>query len=42
MIVPAMFLGARLAGHFGGPVVDYFSATYHGDAASALADLDDR
>ena len=33
-------LGARVAGHFGGPPVDYDSHDYPGDAATALAQLD--
>ena len=33
-------LGARVAGHFGGPPVDYASHDYPGDAATALAQLD--
>ena len=33
-------LGARAAGHFGGPPVDYESHEYPGDAATALAQLD--
>lgn len=33
-------LGARAAGHFGGPPVDYGSHEYPGDAAGALAQLD--
>ena len=33
-------LGARVAGHFGGPPVDYDSHEYPGDAATALAQLD--
>ena len=34
-------LGMRLAGHFGGPSVDYDTYEYPGDAATALARLDD-
>jgi hypothetical protein len=33
-------LGARAAGHFGAPPVDYHSHEYPGDAATALAQLD--
>jgi hypothetical protein len=33
--------GARNAAHFGGPPVDYFTMDWPGDAASALALLDD-
>lgn len=33
--------GARNAAHFGGPPMDYFSVDWPGDAASALAMLDD-
>jgi hypothetical protein len=33
-------LGARAAGHFGAPPVDYDSHEYPGDAATALAQLD--
>ena len=33
--------GARNAAHFGGPPADYFTWTYAGDAATALAQLDD-
>ena len=33
-------LGARAAGHFGGPPVDYEGHDYPGDAAGALAQLD--
>jgi hypothetical protein len=33
--------GARLASHFGGPLVDYASYDYPGHAANALARLDD-
>ncbi len=33
--------GMRVAGHFGGPPVDYDSHTWPGDAATALAQLDD-
>lgn len=34
-------LGARVAGHFGGPPVDYATHDYPGDAAGALAQLDE-
>jgi DinB family protein len=34
-------LGARNAAHFGGPPVDYLTVDWPGDAASALAMLDD-
>lgn len=34
-------LGARVAGHFGGPPVDYATHHYPGDAAGALAQLDE-
>lgn len=33
--------GARNASHFGGPAVDYLTVDWPGDAASALARLDD-
>ena len=33
-------LGARVAGHFGGPPCDYMTHDYPGDAAGALAQLD--
>ncbi|MFI9383130.1 DinB family protein [Kutzneria sp. NPDC052558] len=33
-------LGMRVASHFGGPAMDYFSHDYPGDAATALAQLD--
>jgi hypothetical protein len=33
-------LGARVAGHFGGPPVDYNTHDFPGDAAGALAQLD--
>ena len=33
--------GARNAGHFGGPPVDYQTFAYAGSAAQALAQLDD-
>jgi hypothetical protein len=33
-------LGARVASHFGGPSIDYQSHDYPGDAAGALAQLD--
>jgi DinB superfamily len=32
--------GVRVAGHFGGPPIDYASYDYPGDAATALANLD--
>jgi hypothetical protein len=32
--------GARVAGHFGGPPMDYFTHEYAGDAAGGLAQLD--
>jgi hypothetical protein len=34
-------LGMRVASHFGGPPVDYSSHRYPGDAATALAQLDE-
>jgi len=34
-------LGMRVAGHFGGPPVDYSSHRYAGDAATALDQLDE-
>ena len=34
-------LGMRVASHFGGPPVDYSSHRYAGDAATALAQLDE-
>ncbi|GMA41450.1 hypothetical protein GCM10025883_34950 [Mobilicoccus caccae] len=34
-------LGVRVAAHFGGPPCDYMSFDYAGDAAGALAQLDD-
>ena len=33
-------LGARVASHFGGPPIDYFTHDYPGDADGALAQLD--
>lgn len=33
--------GARNASHFGGPAIDYFTFRYAGDAATALAQLDE-
>lgn len=38
-IVVGVF-GMRIAGHFGGPPIDYGTHTYPGDAAGALAQLD--
>lgn len=35
-------LGARVAGHFGGPPVDYESFRYAGSAAAALEQLDEQ
>jgi hypothetical protein len=34
-------LGARVAAHFGGPPIDYATHDYPGDAAGALAQLDE-
>ncbi|MDO5697453.1 MAG: DinB family protein [Dermatophilus congolensis] len=40
-IVVGVF-GARVAGHFGGPAIDYFTHDYPANASAALAQLDEQ